>query len=187
MALSARLRIGRYEAILTLGKQLLQVTKKTFLDVHHTQIADFAAPAGRKFGAQPSISAARAARRARSPATSRVQFSRRCRSVRSSLSHVSSGAIGSPAPEQRPQPVADVVAEDLGEDICLYRATDEVLVLNQTAADIWRLCDGESSVPQIIQTLADAYQTPRDAVRSDIDTVITDLLERGYLRTDPIT
>ena len=88
--------------------------------------------------------------------------------------------------DHHPRPVDDVVTEDLGADICLYRATAEVLVLNETAADIWRLCDGDSSVSEIVQTLADAYRTPVDAMQSDIDTVIADLVDRGYLRFEPV-
>lgn len=86
--------------------------------------------------------------------------------------------------DRHPRPVADVVAEDLGADICLYRATDEVLVLNRTAADVWRLCDGQSSVSEIVATLADAYRTPAATIAPDIDAVLADLIGRGYVSAD---
>jgi hypothetical protein len=89
------------------------------------------------------------------------------------------------APALAPRPVADVTTEDLGEDVCLYRANDEVLVLNHSAADVWRLCDGESSVTEIVAILARAYEMAPDDLRPDVQGVVTDLTERGYLASVP--
>ncbi len=85
-------------------------------------------------------------------------------------------------------PVAapNVIIEELDADVCLYRPdTDEVLVLNQTAGDIWRLADGEHSVPGIAATLATAYSQPAGEVEDAVRTTVNDLVDRGFLIDSP--
>lgn len=82
----------------------------------------------------------------------------------------------------RPIPAPGVVVEDLDDDVCLYRSDiDEVLVLNQSAGDIWRLADGDRSVETIATRLADVYGTDEATMRTDVQAVVADLLTRGYL------
>ena len=86
----------------------------------------------------------------------------------------------------RPIPAPGVVVEDLDDDVCLYRSDiDEVLVLNQSAGDIWRLADGDRSVEAIATRLADVYGTDETTVRTDVQAVVADLLARGYLVEQP--
>ena len=86
----------------------------------------------------------------------------------------------------RPIPAVGVVVEDLDDDVCLYRSDiDEVLVLNQSAGDIWRLADGDRSVEAIATRLADVYGTDEATVRTDVQAVVADLLARGYLVEQP--
>ncbi|MGX7678039.1 PqqD family protein [Jatrophihabitans sp. DSM 45814] len=85
-----------------------------------------------------------------------------------------------------PLHTADIDVQDLDDEVCLYRADiDEVLVLNGTAGDIWRLADGTASVAQIITLLAQAYQTSTAAIDADVVGVLTDLAERGFLEWTP--
>lgn len=81
-----------------------------------------------------------------------------------------------------PVPADGVVVEDIEDELCLYRPdTAEVLVLNQTAGDVWRLCDGSCDVDEIVRLLSAAYQsTPADLAR-DVHAVLEDLHGRGYL------
>ena len=86
------------------------------------------------------------------------------------------------AVDHRPRPTANVTAEDLDSDVCLYRSDiDEVLVLNQSAADVWRVADGSATVAEIVTQLAAAYGVGIDVVGPDVHTVIDDLTARGYL------
>ncbi len=81
-----------------------------------------------------------------------------------------------------PSPNPTVVVEEIDDDICLYRSDiDEVLVLNQTAADVWRLADGSVSVEELIALLASSYGSHPDDLRTDVVTVLADLRQRGYL------
>ena len=75
-----------------------------------------------------------------------------------------------------------MVAEDLDTELSLYRTdTDEVLVLNQTAGDVWRLADGTSTVEEIVTQLAHAYSASTAELESSVYEVIDDLTARGYL------
>jgi hypothetical protein len=82
----------------------------------------------------------------------------------------------------RAQHSPDVLVEDLDQDVCLYRADiDEVLVLNATAGDVWRLVDGEFELEQVVQRLAEVYRLTADDIREEVQSVFSDLLARGYL------
>ena len=82
----------------------------------------------------------------------------------------------------RPIPTDGVIVEDLDDDVCLYRADiDEVLVLNQPAGDIWRLSDGELTVDEIADRLSLAYALPDTDLTGNVRSVVEDLETRGYL------
>jgi hypothetical protein len=83
---------------------------------------------------------------------------------------------------EHPAPADGIVVEDLDDELCLYRSdTAEVLVLNHTAGDVWRLCDGSADVAEIVRLLASAYRSMSDALVEDVRAVLADLHERGYL------
>jgi hypothetical protein len=81
-----------------------------------------------------------------------------------------------------PRPADGVTVEDFDDDLCLFRRDiDEVLVLNMSAADIWRLADGQTSVAQIVDLLARTYAVPCARVAPEVQDVVTQLIARGYL------
>ena len=56
-------------------------------------------------------------------------------------------------------PPAHILETEVNGEISLYDPRSEsVLVLNQTASDVWRLSDGEQTLEEIVQLLAVAYQ-----------------------------
>jgi len=82
-----------------------------------------------------------------------------------------------------PLAMPEIQVEDLETEICLYRpSTDEVLVLNHTAADIWRLIGQDETAGQIVQILARAYQTEPTSIAGDVEATLTDLVTRGFIR-----
>lgn len=86
----------------------------------------------------------------------------------------------------RPRPAPQVLAEDLDDDVCLYRSdTNEVLVLNQSAGDVWRLADGELTVDEIAGRIGEVYGLAPGTVDADVRRVVADLTERGYLTGEP--
>jgi hypothetical protein len=81
-----------------------------------------------------------------------------------------------------PRPADGVTVEDFDDDLCLFRRDiDEVLVLNVSAADIWRLADGQTTVAQIVDLLARTYAVPSARVAPEVQDVVTQLIARGYL------
>ena len=76
-----------------------------------------------------------------------------------------------------------VTVEELDDGVCLFRATDdEVLILNSTAADIWRLAGDASDVDKLCRLLAEAYGTETAAIEADVRRILNELAGKGYLR-----
>jgi coenzyme PQQ biosynthesis protein PqqD len=80
-----------------------------------------------------------------------------------------------------------IFAEELDDGICLYvEQTNDVVVLNTTAAAVWQLCDGIRPVAEIVAQLAQRYRQSAEMLRSDVEQVVADLLTRGYLINEAI-
>ncbi len=76
--------------------------------------------------------------------------------------------------------------EEMGEDLLLYRsAALKTIYLNESAAVVWKLCDGARSVREIAETLAAAYREDASAIEADVWDAIDRLLREGALRLDP--
>jgi hypothetical protein len=83
---------------------------------------------------------------------------------------------------QRLAAAPSIVTEELDDEICLYRSeVDEVLVLNYTASDIWRLAVASTSIEEITDALAAKYSIEPAAARDEVVRVTSDLCERGFL------
>lgn len=87
---------------------------------------------------------------------------------------------GEPIGDQtRPRSANGAYVRDLqGERIVYDPATHEVVVLNETAAFIWGLCDGTRSVAEILAALRQRYEAPEERLRSDLLAVLADLCAR---------
>jgi hypothetical protein len=79
-------------------------------------------------------------------------------------------------------PPSHIIETEIDGDISLYDPSNErVIVLNGTASDVWRLADGEMTLDAIVEALARAYSTPRDAIMADVEKLVVDLTEQGLL------
>ena len=77
-----------------------------------------------------------------------------------------------------------IIETEIKGDISLFDAErDEVVVLNGTASDIWRLCDGEQTLDQIVELLARAYEREPEDIRTDVVATIDELTAAGFLPT----
>lgn len=78
-----------------------------------------------------------------------------------------------------------LTVEEVGDEICLLRPQDhEVLVLSTSAADVWRLIDGSTSVEEVSADLATAYAADPATVLADVQAVVEDLRARGFVVAD---
>jgi hypothetical protein len=85
--------------------------------------------------------------------------------------------IGPPPPQ--------ILETEIDEEISLYDPlTENVLVLNLTASDIWRLSDGDSTFDQILHLLAGAYGVAPHQIRDEVEETIRNLQEQGFLQLD---
>lgn len=53
--------------------------------------------------------------------------------------------------------------------------------LNDTAADIWKCIDCGFSQKEICDMLFEKYDAPREKIESDVDAVIHNLAEQGFV------
>ncbi|MEA3291992.1 MAG: PqqD family protein [Pseudomonadota bacterium] len=71
-------------------------------------------------------------------------------------------------------------AED-GEALLYHPLRDEATALNRSAAEVWRLCDGESGVDAIAARLGASYGIEGELLTADVTAVLTELRERGLV------
>ncbi len=60
-------------------------------------------------------------------------------------------------------------------------APERVLVPDEIAVEILRLCDGEATVDVIAETLAARFQAPLTEVRNDVIEMLQGLVDKGML------
>lgn len=59
--------------------------------------------------------------------------------------------------------------------------TQQLVALNETASDVWRLCDGEHSGEEVVQLLSRSYDVDADLVRADVLAALERFVELGLL------
>jgi Coenzyme PQQ synthesis protein D (PqqD) len=76
----------------------------------------------------------------------------------------------------------EISVERVDDDLCLYLgATNDVAVLNRTAAQIWELAGSGASVDDIVSELAAVYDEPADELVGEVRRVLEELAGRGFL------
>jgi GeoRSP system PqqD family protein len=57
----------------------------------------------------------------------------------------------------------------------------QVFELNLLGADIWKLCDGERTVGDVVDDLFDRYDVERDELDKDVRAFLSQMEERGWM------
>jgi hypothetical protein len=65
----------------------------------------------------------------------------------------------------------------------LHSDRGQVVILNQTASDIWRLSDGNLTVEAMVGLLARAYDTKEDVIRDEVESTVSSLTDLGFFET----
>jgi hypothetical protein len=79
----------------------------------------------------------------------------------------------------------EVVAQRLGESMVLVNlATDRILELNATAAELYEMADGGLSQAEMETRLAEEYSVEPEMLRAEIDTVLRTLVEEQVVIAD---
>lgn len=71
---------------------------------------------------------------------------------------------------------------DKRRDHWVVLAPERVLVPDETAVEILKLCDGETSVAAIVVALAAAYDAPREEIAGDVTALLQDLADKGFVQ-----
>jgi hypothetical protein len=85
-------------------------------------------------------------------------------------------------------PAAEHIVEtEIDGEISLYNPTsDQVMVLNRTATDIWLLSDGEHTLAEMTALLALAYGVEAGEISDDVEKAVADFEENGFLNNGAI-
>jgi hypothetical protein len=83
---------------------------------------------------------------------------------------------------QPPTPNKDVLLQRVGQEAILHdRRNGRAHVINESAAQIWELCDGQHTLDQIVNTFAAAYALPAMDVQSDVQDILAKFHELRVL------
>lgn len=61
-------------------------------------------------------------------------------------------------------------------------APERVLMPDEIAVEVLKLCDGRRTVSEIADTLVDTFETPREVILPDVLALFTDLAAKGLVR-----
>lgn len=75
---------------------------------------------------------------------------------------------------------------DKVRDAWVLLAPERVLFPCPTSREILARCDGQRTLAAIVDELAAAYEAPRAAIAADVDTMLGDLADKGFLRTEAV-
>lgn len=79
-------------------------------------------------------------------------------------------------------PIGAVREVEVDGCLTIYRRDlDRVLVLNATASDVWRLCDGTLDEPTIVGLLARAYAVDADTIVDDVRSAVQRFVGEGFV------
>lgn len=87
-----------------------------------------------------------------------------------------------PGSDCPPRPNPDVTLERAGNEAILYdRANRRVHVVNETAARLFELCDGESPEEAVAKEFAAAYDLPVADVEGDVRSILGTFRRLGVI------
>lgn len=84
--------------------------------------------------------------------------------------------------QKRPLPTPGYAIEELDGELLLFHPSSEtILHTNETGAMVWRLCDGERSVADILETLTAVYPDAASDIAQDVPELLTQFANQGAI------
>ena len=81
-----------------------------------------------------------------------------------------------------PAPKEGCHLEEFDDELVLYdMQSTQAIYLNETAALVFRLCDGKRTIGEIATLLTEAYPETADVIEADVETVLDNLVEAGAI------
>lgn len=83
----------------------------------------------------------------------------------------------------KPKQNSEIMMKNVGGESLLYKANDKsVHVLNPTAKLIWKLCDGQHDLTEIVKAVQSNFSVPENHdVMADVQQVIETMASKGLL------
>jgi len=79
-------------------------------------------------------------------------------------------------------PSKDVSLQRVGQEAILHdRRNGRAHVINESAAQIWELCDGNHTLDQIVSAFSTSYELPAADVQADVEYILAKFHELGVL------
>ena len=83
---------------------------------------------------------------------------------------------------KKPKTSPDVTLQRIGNEAILHdRRNGRAHVINESAARLWELCDGQASLDQIVGAFASAYGMPSAELHDDVVYILTKFRQLGVL------
>ncbi len=88
-----------------------------------------------------------------------------------------------PLSDAVPTPRSGFQLEHLDGETLLYRhSLKKMIYMNESAASVWKLCDGQRTVAQIISLLVQAYPEAADTLAGEVGQALDHLVGEGALK-----
>ncbi len=82
----------------------------------------------------------------------------------------------------RPMKIEAYQVEEIDGELLMYHAGKNAsLYINEPAAMVWYLCDGNRTVSEIIQLLSESFPDSEGDIAQDVNASLTELFEFGGL------
>ena len=76
----------------------------------------------------------------------------------------------------------DRPTRDLGDELLIFDADgDQLHVLNETAREIFLLCDGARTETEIVESICRTYEVDAETARTDLLQTVDQLIQLGVL------
>ena len=70
---------------------------------------------------------------------------------------------------------------DKARDRWVLLVPERVMVPDETAVEVLKLCDGERTLGDVVDMLAEKYAADRETISADVVAMLQDLADPGYL------
>ncbi len=80
-----------------------------------------------------------------------------------------------------PQRVDGVELLHRGRKSFLIDEREQALSLNNTALALWELCDGVTTVDEMVNAIDSFFNADRDVIRHDVEATLRELADLGFI------
>ena len=84
-------------------------------------------------------------------------------------------------PNSKPKRIKDVIERKEDDKLIILYRSHSLLVMNAYAAEIWKLCNGEHTVEEIVKFVNNKYGVPVEEAKKEIISFLTRLMEKGLI------